>query len=148
MSYFRSKGPYESLFTRAQDFAPYVGVDIKPLPPKPANPTDGILAMLDYFNKGDGASIANYIQLKHGDDASTLYITAVRNIQLPLFYDLDPPLGNKFAQLIRVNMTKLKVPEHLWKPVPDAVAKRVSFNDLSSAVVKMDEDVTQYLLKN
>jgi hypothetical protein len=148
MSYFRGTGPHENTFGRAQNIAStYLGVDIKPLPTKPATSSDGLLAMLDYFNKGDGASIGNYIQLKHGDDASTLYVTAVRTLQLPLFYDLDPPLGDKFAQLIRGNMTKLKVPESMWKPVVDAVAKRTSFDNLRSAVIKMDDDVTQYLLK-
>jgi hypothetical protein len=148
MSYFRSTGSYEGILDRAKTYASYIDVDIKPLPPKPPNPTDGILSMLDYFNKGDGASIGTYLELKHGQEASTLYLTAVRTMQLPLFYDLDPPLGDKFAALIQGNMTKLKVPENLWKPVVDAVAKRAGFKDVRAAVIKMDDDVTQYLLKN
>jgi hypothetical protein len=148
MSYFRSIGSYESILEHTKTYASYIDVDIKPLPPKPANPTDGIPAMLDYFNKGDGASIGAFIERKHGQDASTLYFTAVRNMQLPLFYDLDPALGDKIAASILGNMTKLKVPEELWKPLVTAVAKRASVNDVRAAAGKMDDDMTKYLLKN
>jgi hypothetical protein len=148
MSYFRSIGSYESILDRAKTYSSYIDVDIKPLPPKPPNPTDGILSMLDYFNKGDGASIGALIERKHGQDASTLYFTAVRNMQLPLFYDLDPALADKIAASILANMTKLKMPEELWKPLITAVVKRASASDVRTAASKMDDDMTKYLLKN
>jgi hypothetical protein len=148
MSYFRSIGSHETILDHAKTYASYIDVDIKPLPPKPLNPTDGIPAMLDYFNKGDGASIGAFIERKHGQDASTLYFTAVRNMQLPLFYDLDPALGEKLAGSILINMTKLKVPDDLWKPLITAVAKRASVSDVRAAAGKLDDDITKYLLKN
>jgi hypothetical protein len=148
MSYFRSIGSHESILNRAKTYASYIDVDIKPLPPRPANPTDGIPAMLDYFNKGDGASIGAFIERKHGQDAAALYLTAVRNMQLPLFYDLDPALGEKIAASILANMTKLKVPEELWKPLITAVTKHASASDVRTAAGKLDDDMTKFLLKN
>jgi hypothetical protein len=71
--------------------------------------------MLDYFR--GGASIGAFIDQGHGHEASTLSLAAVWTMQLPLFYDLDPPLADKLAAFILVKMTTLKVPENLWKPL-------------------------------
>jgi hypothetical protein len=62
--------------------------------------------------------------------------------------DLDPALGDKIAASILGNMTKLKVPEDLWKPLVTAVGKRASASDVRAAAGKMDDDMTKYLLKN
>lgn len=148
MSYFRSIGSYEGILDRTKTYATYIDVDIKPFPPKPANPTDGILSMLDYFNKGDGAAIGTFIENKHGKDASLLYLTAIRTTQLPLFYDLDPALSDKLAEFILVNMTKLKVPEQIWKPLVEAVVKRGGFEKVRDTAQQMNDNMTQYLLKS
>jgi hypothetical protein len=104
--------------------------------------------MLEHFNKRDGTSAVAFIERKHGQKASTLYFIGVRDMQLPLFYDLDPSLGEKMAAFILTKVIRLKVPEELCKPLVTAVAKRARVSDVRAAAGEMDNHVTKYLLKN
>ena len=148
MSYFRSIGSYESILEHTKTYASYIDVDIKPLPLSLQIQRTAFLRCWIISTREMVPASGLCIERKHGQDASTLYFTAVRNMQLPLFYDLDPALGDKIAASILVNMTKLKVPEELWKPLVTAVAKRASVSDVRAAAGKMDDDMTKYLLKN
>jgi hypothetical protein len=145
--YFRNTGNHEKFFGEAQFRAKEVGVEVKPFPARPEKSTDGLIKMLEYFNKGDGARVGTDVRRKWGAYHSTLYDVSSRMFHLPLIYDLDPQLGDKIAQPIRTNFTKIGVPDTLWKPGTDAVAKRAKFDDVRAAVVQMDKDMMEFLIK-
>ena len=145
--YFRNTGSSDQFFSEAKFRAKELGIEVKDFPPKPANSTDGIPMMLEYFNQGDGARIDSAVRQKYGAYHSTLYEIATRMYHMPLLYDLDPALGDKIAQAMRTNATKIRLPDGLWKPTTDSVAKRAKFDEVKAAVVKMDQDVMAYLIR-
>jgi hypothetical protein len=145
--YFRNNGSHEKFFDEAKSRAKEIGIAVKDFPPRPAKSSDGLIAMLEYFNKGDGALIGSELRRKYGAYHSTLYDVAAHLFQMPLFYDLDPQLGDKLSQSMRTNCTKIRLPDRLWKPVADAIAQRKSFEEVRSSAVQMDKDVTDYLVK-
>jgi hypothetical protein len=145
--YFRNTGDWEKFFGEAQFRAKEIGVEVKPFPPRPEKSTDGLIKLLEYFNQGDGARVGSDIRRKWGAYHSTLYDVSSRMFHLPLIYDLDPVLGDKMAQTMRTNCTKISLPDRLWKPVTDAVAKRAKFEDVRAAVGKMDKDMMEFLIK-
>ena len=147
ISYFRSSGTPDQFFNDAKARASELGIDVKPFPPRPAKSSDGLLMILDYFNKGDGARIGADIRQKYGAYHATLYAVATQIFRMAIFYDLDPELGDKIAQSVSAECTQLGLPANLWKPATDAVAKRMKFEDVRSAAVQMNKDVFEYLIK-
>ncbi len=145
--YFRSDGKYEQFYDEAKSRAKEIGIALKDFPPRPAKSSDGLIALLEYFNKGEGAAIGSALRQKYGAYHQTLYDMAVHLYQTAIFYDLDPQLGDKLAQSMRTNATRIRLPDRLWKPVADAVAQRKTFADVKSAAIQMDKDVTDYLIK-
>jgi hypothetical protein len=145
--YFRNSGAHEKFFDEARSRAKEIGIAVKDFPPRPAKSSDGLVAMLEYFNQGDGAGIGSALRQKYGAYHSTLYDVAAHLFQIPLFYDLDPQLGDKLSLSMRNNSTKIRLPDRLWKPVADAIAQRKTFEEVRSSVAQMDKDVTEYLVK-
>jgi len=147
ISYFRNTGPHEKFFDEARSRAKEIGITVKDFPPRPAKSSEGLIALLEYFNKGDGAGIGADLRRKYGAYHSSLYDVAAHLFQMPIFYDLDPQLGDKLSQSMRNNATQIRLPERLWKPVADAIAQRKSFEVVRSATGQMDKDMTEYLIK-
>jgi hypothetical protein len=147
MVHFRNTGSAEKFFSEAKFRAKELGIEVKDFPPKPEKSTDGLIIMLDYFGKGDGARVAADIRRTYGAYHSTLYEVSSRMFHMPLIYDLDPALADKMAQGIRTNSTRIRLPDQLWKPATDMVAKRAKFDDVKAAVIQMDKDVLDYLIK-
>ena len=145
--YFRNTGAHQQFFDEAKFRAKEIGIEVKDFPPRPVKSTEGILAMLEYFNQGDGARIAAELQQKYGVYHATLYDVSSHLYHIPLLYDLDPTMGDKLVARMRTNLTRIKVPDKLWQPVADVVAKRKSFDDVKTAVVQMDKDVLGYLIR-
>jgi hypothetical protein len=145
--YFRNNGAHEKFFDEARSRAKEIGIAVKDFPPRPAKSSEGLVAMLEYFNQGDGAGIGAALRQKYGAYHSTLYDVAAHLFQIPLFYDLDPQLGDKLSLSMRTNSTKIRLPDRLWKPVADTIAQRKTFEEVRSSVAQMDKDVTEYLVK-
>src|SRR5882757_1805720 len=145
--YFRNNGAHDKFFDEARSRAKEIGIAVKDFPPRPAKSSEGLIAMLEYFNQGDGAGVGSALRQKYGAYHATLYDVAAHLFQMPLFYDLDPQLGDKLSQSMRTNSTKIRLPDRLWKPVADAIAQRKTFEEVRSSVAQMDKDVTDYLLK-
>jgi hypothetical protein len=145
--HFRKTGSADKFLSEAKFRAREIGIEVKDLPPPPEKSTDGLIMMLEYFNKGDGTRVGADIRRQHGAYHSTLYEVSSRMFHMPLIYDLDPALADKIATGIRTNCTRIRLPDQLWKPATEAVAKRVKFDDVRAAVVQMDKDVTAYLIR-
>lgn len=145
LGYFRNTGAYEQFFDEARSRGKELGIEVKDFPPRPAKSTDGLIAMLQYFNQGDGARIGSNLLRKYGAYQSALYDVSSHLFQMPLLYDLDPTLGDKLVERMRTNVINIGLPDRLWKPVADAIAERKSFDDVRSAVIQMDKDVLAYL---
>jgi hypothetical protein len=145
--YFRNTGEYQKYFDEAQFRAKEIGIEVKPFGPRPEKSTDGLIAMLEYFNKGDGANVGADVRRKWGAYHLGLYDISSRMYHVPLIFDLDPTLADKLTSGIRQNATRIRLPDRLWKPALDVVAKRQKFQDVRAAMIKMDEDVTQYLIQ-
>ena len=145
--YFRNTGSHQQFFEEAKFRGKELGIEVRDFPPRPGKSTEGILAMLEYFNQGDGARIASDLQQKYGAYHATLYDVSSHLYQIPLIYDLDPAMGDKLVTRMRSNLTRIKVPDKLWQPVDDVVAKRKSFDEVKTAVLQMDKDVLAYLVR-
>src|SRR6202035_4781826 len=97
----------EKYFNEAQAIGRELGVQVKPLAPKPQSIADGLLKLIEYFTDGDGADIRSLILSRHGDYNAALYTFAVRISQLPVLYRVNPEMGDKIAEFVRVNSTKI-----------------------------------------
>jgi hypothetical protein len=145
--YFRNTGDYKKFFDEAKSRAKEIDLDIPDFPPRPAKSTDGLLAMLEYFSKGDGARLGQQVAKKYGVYHATLYDVSSRLFHVPLIYDLDPALArDKLVEGMRRNLVRINMPEKLWKPLVQAVADKKSFEDVRAAVIQMNSDVLDYLV--
>jgi hypothetical protein len=146
-SYFRHTGNPDQFFNDAHGMGEDLGIDVKAFPERPTDSSQGLIVLLDYFGKGDGARIRTDIQRKYGAYHATLYHVASSLFLMPLFNDLDPALGDKLARSITSDCRTIRLPDRLWKGATDAVASRAKFEDVRSAAVQTYQDVLQYLIK-
>ncbi len=144
--YFRRSGAWESGFDDAKGTAREIGIEIKPFPSQPPDAQSGLIKLLDFVGKGDGARVATDIRQKHGAYHAALFEVAVRMFHMPLLYDLDPMLADRIAEFIRTKFVAIGLPGPLWKPAVDAVAKRAGFQDVRAAVIQMNGDVRTQLI--
>jgi hypothetical protein len=147
MAYFRNTADYAEFFNDAKSRAKEIDIDVNDFPPRPSKSTDGLLALLDYVNKGDSARIEAQIFQKFGDYHATLYDVSSKMFLVPLIYDLDPDEAR--ATLVagmRKKLTAINMPDRLWQPVVDAVAAKKSFDDVRTATIQMNNDVLDYLI--
>lgn len=140
----RSSDPQATnkIYAKAKKLADLAGVEIPELPEKGELPK--LLKFLDETNK----SLAEKIGDKHGKEAGKLFDMASMTVVLLLVYEFDDKeMNQKFADGLSERGKENGLPEDLWKPVVSLVEKKGSFDDLKSAVLKMDDDVAEYLAK-
>lgn len=143
--YFRFTGNWEPMYAEAKGTAKEIGIDLPAFPTRPANAQDGLVKMLDYVGKGDAVKIADDIRRKHGAYHSALFEVGIRMYHMPLIYDLDPTLADKVAEFIRSKFVAIGLPDKLWKPTLETVAKRAGFQAVRTAVFQMGDDVFKHL---
>jgi hypothetical protein len=147
MAYFRNTADYTQFLNDAQSRAKEIDIDVNDFPPRPDKSTDGLLALLEYINKGDGARIGYQIFQKYGAYHATLYDVSSKLFLIPLIYDLDPDEARTtLVEGMRKKLTTINIPDRLWTPVVDAVAAKKSFDDVRAATIQMNNDVLDYLV--
>ena len=60
---------------------------------------------------------------------------------------VDRAESEKFARGIQLDATSVGLPQKLWTPPVSAVMKRASSDEVSSAVLKAEDDVFGYLIE-
>jgi len=144
--YFRGQ-QYEKELKEAQDQARMLDIQIKPLPPRSTkSDVHGDAEALRYFADGDGNRLGDDIRLTYGETNAILYVIATKIFLLSVVYDLEPAEADRIVPVIRNNMNRVKMPESMWRPVLDAVARRATYEDVRAAVFKMYRDVGNYLI--
>lgn len=147
MAYFRNTADYTQFFNDAKSRAKEIDIDINDFPTRPAKTTDGLLALLDYINKGDGATIGYQVFQKYGSYHATLYDVSLKLFLIPLIYDLDADEARTtLVEGMRKKLTGINMPDRLWTPVVNAVAAKKSFDDVRAATIQMNNDVLDYLV--
>ncbi len=147
MAYFRNTADYAAFFNDAKSRAKEIDIDVNDFPPRPSKSTDGLLALLDYMNRGDSAHIESQIFQKYGDYHATLYDVSSKMFLIPLIYDLDPDEARTtLVDGMRKKLAAINMPDRLWQPLVDAVAAKKSFDDVRTATIQMNNDVLDYLV--
>ena len=141
--YFRNGDA--SALRDAQEIERKLGIPVREFPPLPKSGPPGLPAALDYFGKGGGTTIASDIRRKYGNDHATLYEIATRLFLMWNLYQLDPKLTDTLAQAINAKCISIALPDRLWRPALNLVSQRAKYDDVKSAVIKMDDDMQTYL---
>ena len=130
---------------QAEFLAQGAGLQIPALPTKTNDTTQDSAATLNYLLQGPGGELATQIADKFGDDHAALYAAAVRANILVLLYAPQGELNQAAATGLTKAAKDAKLPTEYWQPVLDKVKTNASEDDVSQAVAKMEEDVSDYL---
>lgn len=144
--YFRKNE--RGVLAEAQEIAEKLGLRMPEFPPegrKEGDPDPGLIKVLEYFAKGDGASVATELRSAYSDEHAKLYELSYQMILMWDFYRFDPTLADPLAKNIRAKAILIALPDRLWRPTLDLVAKRAKYEQVKAAVMKADDDTLAYL---
>jgi hypothetical protein len=135
----------DRVFQSAKELAAGLGVDVPPLPERSLDKSKANADALGYLLKDAGAPIAEKLGSTYGADLSALFEVAVKSNLLLMLYSPGEQEGKTIADLIRRRAPDAKLPEELWRDVPTKIAAGAYFDDVKSAVAKMQSDVRKFL---
>ena len=135
----------DRVFQSAKELAAGLGVDIPPLPERSLDVAKAQADALGYLLKDAGAPVAQKLGSTYGADHSALFEVAVKSNLLLMLYSPGEQEGKTIADLIRRRAPDAKLPEELWRDVPTKIAAGAYFDDVKSAVAKMQSDVRKFL---
>jgi hypothetical protein len=142
--YFR--GGDKSVLPEAQEIAGKLGLKAPQFPAEGRKQGDpGLIKVVEYFGKGAGADVAKELRGAYSDEHGTLYELAVQMIMLWDFYRFDPTMTDPLAKGVRSRAILIALPDQVWRPTLDLVAKRATYEQVKAAVMKADDDALAYL---
>jgi len=135
----------DRVFQSAKEIATSLGVDLPPLPERSLDKAKAQADVLGYLLRDAGAPIAEKLGSTYGADHAALFEVAVKSNLLLLLYSPGEQEGKTIADVIRRRAPDAKLPEQLWRDVPAKVAAGAYFDDVKTAVAKMQSDVRKFL---
>ena len=127
----------------AKQVADSVGVTIPPLPSRGENKVENLARTIRYLIKGDGAQLGLALGRKYDQRDAVLFELAVKSNIALIMYSPDDP--SAFPEVIRSRSESIGLPPELWSGVVTAMLNKKSQDDAKHAIIKMHEDVAQYL---
>ena len=134
----------ESL-TKTKILASEFGAEVLPFPARTGDKVEDSAAIMAYLLNDGGKTIIGKVKEKYDQEHADLFEMALKSNLLLLMYGPGDKTGKTIAGVITRNGTRARLPESLWQPVVSKVEADASFDDVKTAVFKMQEDVRLHL---
>jgi hypothetical protein len=135
----------DRVFQSAKQIGTSLGIDVPALPERSLDKSKANADALHYLLREAGAPIAEKLGSTYGADHSALFEVAIKSNLLLLLYNPGEQEGKTIAEVIRKRAPDAKLPEGLWHDVPAKIDAGAPFDDVKSAVAKMQSDVRKSL---
>ena len=129
---------------KAKGLGANVGIVLPELPANGVDETATLTEIVHYLIAGDGWKLGDTVAQNLGKQAAILFEVAIKSNLLLMLY--DPGDDHGIANIITARLDGV-LPRELWGPAVDAITAKKSADDVSTAVVTMDTDISNYLIK-
>ena len=129
---------------KAKGLGANVGIVLPDLPVKGADETATLTDVIHYLIAGDGWKLGDTVTQNLGKPAAILFEVAIKSNLLLVLY--EPGDDHGIGNIITARLDGL-LPRELWGPAVDAITAKASADDVSTAVVTMHTDISNFLLK-
>lgn len=133
--------------SKAQILAQEVGASVPPFPSKSGDKIKDTASILGWLLNDAFKDVGSAVKTKYGAEEAALFEISLKADVLLLIYGPGEKEGQTIAKVIRNNAKTANLPENLWMPLVDKIESSASFDDVKSAVLEMQKNVSQHLNK-